>query len=141
MKYEAILSWFVTEFRKLSKQMGKSVSLKHSLIKTISFFGSTSQAIWSLDDRVELNSPVKGLEYERIVIALTERIGHDAPVTEVQNSAQIELMYLNTLIPFELRHISEPLPIGFVEGEEHFATYLFHRPKSNNDIPVFYDYF
>ena len=54
VKYEAILSWFVTEFRKLSKQMGKSVSLKHSLIKTISFFGSTSQAIWSLDDRVEL---------------------------------------------------------------------------------------
>ena len=52
--------------------------------------------------RVELNSPVKGLEYERIVIALTQRIGHDAPVTEVQNSAQIELMYLNTLIPFEL---------------------------------------
>lgn len=27
------------------------------------------------------------------------------------------------------------------EGEEHFATYLFHRPGSNNDIPVFYDYF
>ena len=44
---------------------------------------------------IELNSPVKGLEYERIVIALTQRIGHDAPVTEVQNSAQIELMYLN----------------------------------------------
>ena len=63
---------------------------------------------------IELNSPVKGLEYERIVIALTQRIGHDAPVTEVQNSAQIELMYLNTLIPFELRHISEPLLIGFV---------------------------
>ena len=47
--------------------------------------------------RIEFNSPVKGLEYERIVIALTERIGHDAPVTEVQNSAQIELMYLNNL--------------------------------------------
>ena len=63
---------------------------------------------------IELNSPVKGLEYERIVIALTQRIGHDAPVTEVQNSAQIKLMYLNTLISFELRHISEPLLIGFV---------------------------
>lgn len=63
---------------------------------------------------IELNSPVKGLEYERIVIALTQRIGRDAPVTEVQNSAQIKLMHLNTLIPFELRHISEPLLIGFV---------------------------
>ena len=51
--------------------------------------------------RVGLHSPVKGLEYERIVIALTQRIGHNAPVTEVQNSAQIELMYLNTLIPFD----------------------------------------
>lgn len=67
--------------------------------------------------RVELNSPVKGLEYERIVIALTQRIGYDAPVTEIQNSAQIELMYLNTLIPFELRHIREPLFVGLCSVE------------------------
>lgn len=41
--------------------------------------------------RIELNSPVKGLEYERIVIALTERIGHDAPVTEVQNREKVKI--------------------------------------------------
>ena len=64
--------------------------------------------------RVDLNGSVKGLEYERIVIVLTQRIGHDTPVTEVQNSAQIELMYLNALVPFEFRHISEPLLIGLI---------------------------
>ena len=63
---------------------------------------------------VDFNGPVKGLEYKRIVIVLTQRIGHDTPVTEVQNSAQIELMYLNALVPFEFRHISEPLLIGLI---------------------------
>ena len=53
-------------------------------------------------------------EYERIVVALTQRIEHDAPVTEIQNSAQIKLMDLHTLIPFELCHISKPLLIGLV---------------------------
>ena len=33
--------------------------------------------------RVGLNGPVKGFEYKRIVVALTDRIGHDASVTEV----------------------------------------------------------
>ena len=64
--------------------------------------------------RVGLNSPVKGFEYERIIVALTQRIGHDAPVTEIQNSAQVELMNLHTLRPFELCHISKPLLIGIV---------------------------
>ena len=64
--------------------------------------------------RVGLNSLVKGLEYEWIVVVFTQCIGHDAPVTEVQNGAQIELMYLNTLIPFELGHISKPFLIGLV---------------------------
>ncbi len=45
---------------------------------------------------IKLNSPVKGLACERIVIAHTQRIDHNTPVTESQNSDQIELMHLNT---------------------------------------------
>lgn len=63
---------------------------------------------------VGLHSLVKGLVDKRIVIAFTDHIGHDTPVTEVQDGAQIELMYLNALIPFELRHIGKPFLIGFV---------------------------
>ena len=62
--------------------------------------------------RVELNSFVKGLEYARIIIVLTHLIGHNAPVTEAQNGAQIELMYLDTLIPFVLRCIGQPFLVG-----------------------------
>lgn len=64
--------------------------------------------------RVGLNSPVKGLEYKRIVIVFTQRIGYDAPITEIQNRTQIEPMCLNTLIPFEFRHISKPFLIGLI---------------------------
>ena len=64
--------------------------------------------------RVGLNGPVKGFEYKRIVVALTDRIGHDASVTEVQDCAQIEFMDIYPLIPSELRHICKPLLIGFV---------------------------
>lgn len=61
-----------------------------------------------------LNSLVKGLEYQRIVIVFTQRIGHDAPITEIQNRTQIELMCLNTFIPFEFHHISKPFLIRLI---------------------------
>ena len=51
--------------------------------------------------RVCLNRLVKGFVNEWVIIALTQHIGHDTPVTEIQNGAQIEFMYRNTLIPFE----------------------------------------
>lgn len=63
---------------------------------------------------VALNGLVKGLEHKRIVIVLTQRIRHNTPVIEVQNSTQIELMYLNALVQFEFRHISELLLIGLI---------------------------
>ena len=61
--------------------------------------------------RVRLNSFVKGFANKWIIIVLTEHIGHDTPVTEIQNGTQIEFMYLNTLIPFEFCHIGKPFLI------------------------------
>lgn len=64
--------------------------------------------------RVGLNSLVKGLVNEWIVITLTEYIGHDTPVIQVQNGAQVELVYRDSFVPFELCYIGQPLLVGLV---------------------------
>ena len=61
---------------------------------------------------VALNSLLKGLKHQRIVIPVTDHKGDDASVVEVQNGAEIDLVDLNALIPLELRYIREPLFIG-----------------------------
>lgn len=62
--------------------------------------------------RTGLHRLVKGFENQRIIVVLTEHMGHDAPVTEIQNGAQIEFVNLNSLIPFEFCYIGEPLLVG-----------------------------
>lgn len=62
--------------------------------------------------RIGLHSLVEGFENQRIVVALTEHVRHDAPVTEIQNGAQIELVELGSLVPLEFCYIGEPLLIG-----------------------------
>ena len=61
--------------------------------------------------RIGLHSLVKGLEYKRIVIVIPQHIGHNAPVIEIQNSAEIDLVYFATLIPLELGHVGQPFLI------------------------------
>ena len=43
--------------------------------------------------RIGLNSLIKGLVNEWIIVSFAENIGHNTPVTEIQDGAQIELMY------------------------------------------------
>lgn len=62
--------------------------------------------------RIGLNRLVKGFENQRIVVALTEHIGHDAAVTKIQNCTQIEFVNLSSLIPFEFCYIGKPLLVG-----------------------------
>ena len=62
--------------------------------------------------RIGLNSLIKGLENQRVIVAFTEYIGHNTPVTEIQNGAQIEFVNLGSLVPLEFCYISEPLLIG-----------------------------
>ena len=66
---------------------------------------------------VRLNRFVQGFVNEWIIIALTQHIGHDAPVTEIQNGAQIEFMYFHALIPFKLCHIGKPFLIRLLRIE------------------------
>jgi hypothetical protein len=79
-----------------------------------------------------LNSLVKGFIDEWVIIMFTQLIGHDAPVTEIQDGAQIKFMYLNTFIPFELRHIGKPFLIRFLRIElavQQVDTLHFHRSR------------
>ena len=62
--------------------------------------------------RVCLNSLVKGFVNE-----WTQHKGHDTPVTEIQNGAQIEFMYLDAFVPFELHHIGKPFLIRLLRIE------------------------
>ena len=62
--------------------------------------------------RIGLHSLIKSLENQRVIVAFTKYIGHNTPVTEIQNGAQIELVNLASLVPLEFCYISEPLLIG-----------------------------
>ena len=67
--------------------------------------------------RIGLNRLVEGFENQRIVVALTKHIGHDAPVTEIQNGTQIEFVNLSSLIPLEFCYIGKPLLVGLCSIE------------------------
>ena len=49
--------------------------------------------------RIGLHRLVKGLENQRIIVALMENIGHDTPVAKIEDGTQIELMDFDSLIP------------------------------------------
>lgn len=67
--------------------------------------------------RIGLHRPVKSLENERIVIAVTDYIGNNAAVIEIQYGTEIDLMYFNAFIPLELCYICEPLLVRLVRKE------------------------
>ena len=63
---------------------------------------------------IGLYSPVKCLKDKRIVIPVSDHIGDNATVIEIQDRTEINLVHRNTLIPFELRNIGNPLFVGLV---------------------------
>ena len=60
---------------------------------------------------------VKGFEYQWIVVSFAYHIGDDTPVIQVQNGAEIQLVYLHAFIPLEFCHICEPFLVGLVRVE------------------------
>ena len=65
--------------------------------------------------RINFNSLIKGLINERIIVALTEYIGHDPPVVEIKDGAQVYLVYCNP--PHTTCHIGQPFLIWLVHME------------------------
>lgn len=70
-----------------------------------------------MDVRISFHCLVKSLINEGIIVSFAYHIGDNAPVAEVKDGTQVELMHLITFIPFELRHISKPFLIGFARIE------------------------
>ena len=59
---------------------------------------------------------ITGLEYQRIIIP-TYHIGHNAPVIEIQNGTQVDLVDIDAFIPLKLGYIGESLLIWLVRIE------------------------
>lgn len=59
--------------------------------------------------RICRNRQIKSVKYERIVVPVSNHIGNNASVAEIQNRAQIQLSFFISAIPLELRYISQPL--------------------------------
>ena len=62
--------------------------------------------------RIGRNCLVESFENQWVIVVFTEYVGHNAPVTEIQNGAQIELVDLVSLVPLEFCHIGELLFVG-----------------------------
>lgn len=58
--------------------------------------------------RVSFNGLIEGLVNKWIIVSFAENIGHNTPVIQVQDGAQIELMDRKAFIPFEFCHIGKP---------------------------------
>ena len=67
--------------------------------------------------RVGLYCTVESFENQWIVIPITYHIGDNTAVIEIKDRAEINLVYLNTLIPFELCYIGQPFLIWLVRME------------------------
>ena len=64
--------------------------------------------------RVFSNSLVECFKYQRIVIPIADDKVYDPAIIQIQNSAQIDLVYLDPLIPFKLRYVGQPLLVRLV---------------------------
>ena len=66
---------------------------------------------------IGLYGSVEGLEYQWIVIPVAYHISDNATVIEVEDRAEINLVYLDALIPFELCYIGQPFFVRLVRME------------------------
>lgn len=61
-----------------------------------------------------LDRSVESLECQRVIITLPNNKGHDTPVAEIEDGAEIDLVDFNTLVPLEFRHISQPFFVRLI---------------------------
>ena len=63
--------------------------------------------------RICRNRQIKSVKYERIVVPVSNHIGNNASVAEIQYRAQIQLSFFASAIPLELRYIRYPFLVRF----------------------------
>ena len=64
--------------------------------------------------RIGSHSRIKGVVYQRVVVAVSNHVGDYSSVVQVKNGAKIDLVYFCFLVPFELCYIRQPLLVWFV---------------------------
>ena len=62
--------------------------------------------------RIAVYRPVKGFEYQRIIIPLANYVGNNPSVVEIQDCTKIDFAYIDAFVPLELCDICEPLFVG-----------------------------
>ena len=67
--------------------------------------------------RVRFHCLVKSFEYERVVIPFTDDMSDDAPVVQIEDGTQVELLRTVPIPVFELRDIGQPFLVWFVRME------------------------
>ena len=60
---------------------------------------------------IGLQSSFECVEYNRVVVAVTNNIRNDTSVIQVEDCTQIDFVDFNTFIPFELCNIGKPFHI------------------------------
>ena len=63
------------------------------------------------------NRFVQGIKYQRIIVAISDLIGNNPAIIQIQNSAEIDFMYFQSLVPFEFRYVCQPLFVRLVRME------------------------
>ena len=66
---------------------------------------------------VRLDGGAECVVYQRVVVAVPDHIGDDAPVIQIKNGTKINLTLFSILVPLELRHIRQPFLIRLVRTE------------------------
>ena len=64
--------------------------------------------------RIGCHGPVKGLKDQGVVVAVPDDERYDAPVIKIQNSTEIDLVFLCSDVILELCHISQPFLVRLV---------------------------
>ena len=64
--------------------------------------------------RISSNSRIEGVKHKCVIIAIPNNKCRNPSVIEIEDSAQIDLVYLNSFIPLEFRYIRKPLLIWLV---------------------------
>ena len=67
---------------------------------------------------------VKGIKDQSIVIRIPDDEGYDAPVVEIQNGAEIDLVFLCSYVILELCHVSQPFLVWLVRMKFPFQNIL-----------------
>ncbi len=64
--------------------------------------------------RISGNRCPECIKHQRIVVGIPNHIADNSPVIQIQDGAEIYLLYLNTNVVFEFRNIGQPFLVGFV---------------------------